>query len=185
MTALVYTHRQAELARHQAQLHLEPELRTYFDAPTDKNPVFVVANEGDIPAASVSVSVKLFTYDKNQKKVTSAASMGRTFSPGAIYRAQLSPSEHESLELIGVKPQPHLIVLYEFQLKYFRQTDMREYERTEYFFLENGVPRKHSEFLSSDHYRSMMLEAENTEIPEPRWDQGALRRYLDATELEK
>lgn len=66
VVSLIYTHSQAELSRRQAQLHLEPELKTYFDAPAEKNPVFVVANEGDIPAASVSATVNLYVYDKRE-----------------------------------------------------------------------------------------------------------------------
>jgi hypothetical protein len=179
--SLIYVHYQVQLSRHQAQLHLEPELKTYFDAPAEKNPVFVVANEGDIPAASVSVAVNMYVYDKNEKKVVTAASLGRIFSPGAIYRAELLPSEHESLELTGVETQPHLIVVYEFHVRYFRQTDMREFARNEYFFVEGGVPRQHADFMKNDHYLRIMAEAQRVQMPEQEWDQGALRRHIDAT----
>ncbi len=180
--ALVCTHSQYKMSRRLAHLHLDPIIKTYFDAPAEKNPVFVLSNEGDNPAVSVSAVVRLYVYNKNQKKVVSTASMGRIFSSGALYREELKPTEHESLELIKVNPKPNLIVLYQFSIKYLRKTDMREFAHVEYFFVDAGVPMVHANFRSSEHYRQLMSEIRRVQIPDREWDRGSLRKYLDSTE---
>lgn len=133
IAALSYTHKQSSLASKQAHLHIEPVIKTYFDLPKEKNPVFVIANEGDIQVVSVSVGNRVFVFDKNIGKITSAAEAGRLFSPGAIFRENLKPTEYEDLELLKVSSKENLIVVYEFFIKYFRENDMKEFERTGYF----------------------------------------------------
>jgi hypothetical protein len=180
--AIIFTYCQYRLSRSLAHLHIEPTIKTYFDAPAEKNPIFALSNEGNVPAASVSVVVRLYVYNKNKKAIVSTASMGEIFSPGAIYREELKPTEHVSLELIGVKPKSNLIVAYQFSIRYFRKSNMREFSRVEYSFVDAGVPVAHADFLSSEHYRHLMSEIPSVEVPLPKWDRGSLREYFDATE---
>ncbi len=181
VVALFYTHKQSSLASKQAYLHIEPVMKTYFDLPKEKNPVFVIANEGDIPVVSVSVGNRVFVFNKNISKIAAAAEFGRIFSPGAIFCEYLKPSEYRDLELIKVKPQEHLIVAYEFHIKYFRETDMREFDRTEYHFIDGHNLVKHADFLQNKFYRILMSEITNFRMPEQERIPGTLRQYLDAT----
>ncbi len=179
--ALYYTHKQNSLASKLAHLHIEPVINTYFDLPKEKNPIFVIANEGDIPAVSVSVGNRVFIFDKNTEKILSAAEVGRIFSSGAIFRESLKPSEYENMELLKVSPQERLIVVYEFFIKYFREKDMKEFERTEYFFIDGFTIVPHSEFLKNRFYRPLMSEITTFKMPSQEQIPGTLRQYLDST----
>ena len=86
-------------------------------------------------------------FDKNISKIAAAAEAGRIFSPGAIFCEYLKPTEYKELELIKVKLQERLIVVYEFHIKYFRETDMREFDRTESYFIDGYNLVKHADFL--------------------------------------
>lgn len=181
MVALFYTHKQSSLSSKQAYLHIEPVMKTYFDLPKEKNPVFVVANEGDIPVVSTTVGNRVFLFDKNIGKIAHAAEAGRIFSPGVIFRENLKPTEHEDLELLKVSPQEHLIVVYEFTIKYFRENDMKEFERTEYFFIDGLNVVSHVDFLKNKFYRTLMAEINNFKMPAQKRIPGILKQYLDST----
>lgn len=181
MAALLYTHKQSSLASKQAHLHIEPVIKTYFDLPKEKNPVFVIANEGDIQVVSVSVGNRVFVFDKNIGKIAYAAEAGRLFSPGAIFRENLKPTEHEYLELLKVSSKENLIVVYEFFIKYFRENDMKEFERTEYFFIDGFNIVSHADFLKNRFYRTLMAEITNFTMPAQERIPGTLRQYLDST----
>lgn len=181
MVALFYTHKQSSLASKQAHLHIEPVIKTYFDLPEEKNPVFVIANEGDIPVVSVSVGNRVFVFDKNTEKVISAAETHRIFSLGAIFCEKLKPTEHEDLELLKVSAQEHTIVVYEFLIKYFRENDMKQFEGTEYFFIDGLNLVSHADFVKNRFYRTLMGEINNFTMPSKEEIPGRLRQYLDST----
>ncbi len=185
VVALLYTYKQSTLSSKQAQQHIEPVIKTYFDLPKEKNPIYVIANEGDIPVVSASVGNRVFVFDRNIKKIASAAEAGRIFSPGAIYREILKPAEHEDLELLKVGLQERLIVVYEFKIKYFREKDMKEFERTEYYFIDGAKLTPHSDFIKSQFYRPLMAQIESFRMPEQDRIPGTLRDYLEATSGKK
>ena len=181
MFALFYAYKQSSLASKQAHLHIEPVIKTYFDLPKKKNPVFVISNEGDIPVVSVSVGNRVFVFDKNIEKIASAAETSRIFSPSAIFRESLKPTEYEKMELLKVSPQDRLIVVYEFFIKYFREKDMKEFECTEYFFVDGFNMITHSDFLKNKFYRTLMSKITNFKMPSQERIPGTLRQYLDST----
>ena len=181
MFALYYTYKQSSLASKLAHLHIEPLIKTYFDLPKEKNPVFVIANEGDIPVVSVSVGNRVFIFDKNMGKIESAAEAGRIFSPGVIFRENLKPTEYEDLELLKVSHQKHLIVVYQFFINYFRENDMKKFERTEYFFIDGFTAVSHVDFLKNRFYRTLMEQITNFTMTAQERIPGTLRQYLDST----
>ena len=181
VAALFYTYQQSTLSSRQAQQHIEPVIKTYFDLPKKKNPIFVIANEGYIPVVSASVGNRVFIFDKNINKIASAAEASRIFSPGAIYRDILKPAEHEDLELLKVGPKERLIVVYEFNIKYFREKDMKEFERTEYYFIDGAKITPHGDFIKSQFYRSLMAQIVSFRMPEQERIPGTLRDYLEAS----
>jgi len=181
MAALLYTHKQSSLASKQAHLHIEPVIKTYFDLPKEKNPVFVIANEGNIPVVSLSVGYRDFVFDKNIEKIVSATKAVHIFSPGAIFREKLKPTEYERMELLKVSPQDRLIVVYEFFIKYFREKDMKKFERNEYCFVDGFNVVSHVDFLKNRFYRTLMSEINNFTMPAYERIPGTLRQYLDST----
>ena len=180
--SLAYTRKQVSLASQQAQLHIDPVIKIYFDFPEEKNPVFVVANEGYIEAVSVTISPRIFVFGKKEGKVLSIVGAGKTFSPAAMFCDTLRPTEYEHLELARSEPLENLIAVYQFDLKYFRKTDMHDYNHTEYYFVDAGQQLSHSGFRAHSRYHEVMAAIANpgVEMTEKPWPQGLLRRYLDA-----
>lgn len=163
-----------------AREHLKPELKFDFDRPPDKNPVFAIWNSGYIGAESVTATYTLYIYVKSTMEIAGVSKMGYMFGPGSLYRQSLMPSEHEILELAGVKPSPDQIAMYEFEIRYFRPSDMRQYDETHYFFDEGGKYVPHSEFRKSPHYSHLLALAAKVElqVPESK-NPGHLREYYD------
>lgn len=172
----------AQVSRRQAGLHIEPAIVTHFDDPGEGNPVVAISNEGDLPVAALSANIRIFVYDKGTRKVVTAATQGQTFSPGAMFRPELNPTEYVSQELIGVEPRADQIILYEISVHYLRPSDMMVFDRRELFFVEDSGVRGYDEFRSSEHYSSIMSEAASVDMPEPKWDPGVLKQFLDAQE---
>ena len=182
-TSLIIAVQLALVSRRQAGLHIVPVIVTRFDDPREGNPVVAISNEGDLPVAALSANIRIFVYNKKTKKVVSHATQGQTFSHGAMFRAELNPTEYVSQELIGVEPRADQIILYEISVHYLRPSDMMVFDRRELFFVEDSGVRGYDEFRSSEHYSSIMSEAASVEMPEPKkWDPGLLKRLLDAQE---
>ncbi len=179
--ALIFTYKQSLLASKEAHQHIKPVLKTYFDKPIEKNPIFVIANEGNIPIVSVSVGNRTFAFDKKEEKIAIAAESSKVFSPGAIFRESLKPTEHEDMELLKINPRDDLITIYEFRIKYFREKDMKEYERKEYFFIDGSNTVSHTDFLNNKYYRLIMSEVINYKFPEKKKTPGSLREFIEAT----
>ncbi len=177
--SVFYTHLNYGLQTKLSHLQIKPMIKTYFDLPVDKNPIFVVANEGSVPAVSLSCGYYVFTFNKNQKKVVVAGKAGRVFSPGVIYKELFNPTDYESMELVGVSSAENTLVIYQFDLIYFRKQDMDEYSRREYYFVDNGRLLSHSEYRLDPLYRDVMYQISQTIIPDSQWDSGALRQYLE------
>ena len=177
--ALVHTHLAYDLQTQLSHLHMEPIIKTSFDLPSNKNPVFVVFNEGNVPAVSVSCGYCVFTFNKGQKKIETAAKGGRVFSPGVIYKESLKSTEYASMDLLGVQPVKNILVIYQFDLVYFREQDMKQFLRKEYYFVDNGQVIVQSKFRHNPLYRDVMYQISQTVIPDPSWAPGMLKTYLD------
>jgi len=177
--ALAYTHLTYDLQAKLSHLHIEPIIKTSFDLPPYKSPVFVVFNEGNIPAVSVSCGYSVFTFNKSQKKIETAAKAGRVFSPGVIYKESLKSTEYASMDLLGVQPAKNTLVVYQFDLVYFREQDMKQFTRKEYYFVDNGRVLSLSDFRSNPLYRDVMYQISQTVVPDSNWMPGTLKAYLD------
>jgi len=172
---------QVDLANRQAKLHLEPELATYFDAPTNRPPLFVVANKGTIPATSVTAGYRRYTYDKDSRSIVGTTEPYLLFSPGAIYCEVLKPTERRELRLrLGkVAFATNLLEVYQFTVKYFRDTDMKEYSRTEWHFIDNGTLMPHREYVNRPEYANVMSRIEAHKTKPVDWPPGTLSSYLE------
>ncbi len=94
---------------------------------------------------------------------------------------QIVKELYEKMELLKVSPQDRLIVVYEFFIKYFREKDMKEFECTEYFFVDGFNMITHSDFLKNKFYRTLMSKITNFKMPSQERIPGTLRQYLDST----
>ena len=76
---------QNQTTKQLAHLHMEPHIKTQFDAPADDNPVFFVMNNGDVALHALSVRHSMFIYDLNAKELVIATKAGMKFSDRIIY----------------------------------------------------------------------------------------------------
>jgi hypothetical protein len=156
LISLWYTHKQSLLAFRLAHLHIEPEIKTQFDLKKNEhNPTLVIANVGNIPVVSVSVNYQVFILNKETKNIESASCGKGMWAPGILYSEHLKPSEHPELQLIGIE-SPNRLIAYEFNLKYFRESDMREYNRKDYYFIDNNIVLNRDQFKKYTLYRDVM-----------------------------
>jgi len=167
------------IARSLAHSHIEPTVKCLFDLPEDGNPVFLVTNNGDIPAVSLAIAHNLYVFDKATLELTMSSQAGNLFTDDMIYREELKPTEYVSQELLWVGPVEELIAVYLFNLRYYRETDMQRFDRQETFFVDDGQVYSHSEFRRTTSYRPIMAEIERAQMPEIQFDPGRLKEVLE------
>jgi hypothetical protein len=167
-----------------AHLHMEPTVKCLFDFPDDGNPVFLVTNNGDIPAVSLSIAHSVYVFDRTTLDLATVAQSGNLFSDNVIYREELRPTEYASLELVRVDPVDRLIAVYLFDLRYYRESDMQSYDRQEIFYVDSGQVYSQSEFIRTATYRPIMEGIEQFQMPLIQYDPGSLRELLELLEAD-
>lgn len=154
--ALLYSHKASSLSTRLAHLHIEPEIKTSFNLNKDgHNPILAIVNVGNIPVVSVSVNYQVFILNKETRNIESASCGKGIYDPRIFYSEHLKPNEHPELQLLGYEA-PNRLIAYEFNLKYFRESDMREYSRKVYYFIDNNIVLNRNQFKKSPLYRDVM-----------------------------
>jgi tetratricopeptide (TPR) repeat protein len=146
------------LSKRLAHLHIDPEIKTLFNLNKDgNNPILTISNVGNIPAVTVSVNYQVFVLNKENGNIESASSGKGIYDPRIFFSEQIKPSEHPELRLLGYKA-PNRLVVYEFNLKYFRESDMQEYSRKIYYFIDNNEVLNRDQFKKSALYPDVMAD---------------------------
>lgn len=157
LISLWYEHKQNLLAFRLAHLHIEPEIKTQFYLKKGKsNPNLAIINVGNISVVSVRFHYKAFILNKETKKIETGAEGAHSLAPGTIYSEHLKPGEQAVIQLLGIEATGRLVI-YEFDVKYFRESDMLEYNRKDYYFIDNNIVLNHSQFRNSPLYRDVMF----------------------------
>jgi hypothetical protein len=97
----------------------------------------------------------------------------------------LNSTEYKKQELLRVDPVINIVTVYRFDVKYYRETDMEEYRRLEFFFVDNGIAYSHAQYRKNEHYFKIMAGIESTEIPEPKYPPGKIKEVLESLDKEK
>jgi hypothetical protein len=169
-------------SRGLAHLHMEPTVKCLFDFPNDANPVLLVTNNGDIAVASLSVTHSFYVFNKSTLDLSAAGQSGNLFRDDVLYREELRPADYVSLELVRFDPVDGFIGVYVFDLKFYRQSDMRSFCRREVFYVDEGRVYSRSEFMKTTSYRPIMEQIELLQMPTIQYDPGKLREVLEALE---
>jgi len=183
--AAFFSYQQSKTAKRLAHSHIMPEVKCLFDFPVQGNPIVSVSNTGDIPTTSLSVMHNLYVYDKHSHSITSAAKVGYMFTDKMIYKKSLGPTEYVKQELVRVDPVDRVIAVYEFLIRFYRATDMKETDQRELFFVDDGKAYSHAEYIDAEDYLKIMRGIESVKIPEMRHDPGKLKTVLEALDEAK
>lgn len=180
--AAFYTHKYVKLYENSFYHHIEPAIKCMFDFPKDSNnPFFVVTNDGDIPVYSLSVMYSVYIFNKNTpEEITRYIKAGYKLSDRVIYRESLRPTEHVSLELLGVSAVSPFIVTYMVELKYYVWKDMQKQSKRELFFVDEGEVYKHFDFKDNVNYKKIMQNIEMFEWPKTEYAPGTLKKMIEA-----
>lgn len=177
--------RQDALTRRVAQQHLAPDVGALFDFPVKDNPVLVLVNRGDTPAASLSVTHDFFTYQKSKSQVLFRGSAGRAFDTPLVFVKEFGPKEHFSQSLSKVSPVNDRVHVYVFNLRWYRLTDMAPYEKRELFFVDDGIVVDHSAFRSRPYYEEVLRQLDAVALPRQALEPGMIKLIADALEKER
>jgi hypothetical protein len=166
--SLWYTYKQSLLTFRLAHLHIEPEIKTQFILKKgESNPTLAIINAGNIPVVSVRFHYKAFILNKETRKIETGAEGVHSLAPGTIYSEHLKPGEQAVIQLLGIEATGRLVV-YEFDVKYFRESDMLEYNRNDYYFIDNNIVLNHSQFRNSPLYRDVMSNISSFSFDTPK-----------------
>lgn len=152
-----FTYQQCSLARHQARMHLEPEIASYIDFPDKEGLSLLIANKGNIPAVSLGVEDKIFVFNKTSRKVEIGMRSLSLVGPASTFVEALKPSDRKMIRLPIIENVENKIVIYEIFMRYFRESDMKEFYKTEYYFYEDGQRHTHEKFRKHRFYKDIMM----------------------------
>ncbi len=102
------------------------------------------------------------------------------FTDKMIHKKSLEPTEYVQQELVRVDPVDRVIAVYEFLIRFYRATDMKETSRRELFFVDEGKAYSHAEYVDAEDYLKIMRRIESVVIPEITYDPGKLKTVLEA-----
>lgn len=183
--ALLISLRTCVITERLTLAHIKPEIKCKFDLPKDSNPVFHVANVGDIPVMSLSVAHNFYDFDTAIGKISHSAKAAYRFRDDLLFREELGPTEDVYVELLKASAEPMYrhVFIYLFNLRYYSGKDMQKHTREELFFVHGDKVYKHSEYAEETHYKRIMAEIEEVQIPELEFAPGKLKELLKAWDI--
>jgi len=152
----LFTYQQCSLARNQARLHLKPEITSYVDFPDSEGLSLLIANRGNIPAVSLGVEDKMFIFEKGSRTITIGMRSQPLLGPASVFMESLKPNDRKRIMLPIIENPGNKIVVYEISMRYFRESDMEEFSKTDYYFYEDGQRYTHEQFRNNRFYGDIM-----------------------------
>jgi len=115
------------------------------------NPTVKILNRGPIKVVSLSVIHEIFTFSSNGALQTWIGERDPNHE-FLFFEKELLPSKLVEASLVGSS----IPAVYVFHLSYFREEDMQQFTRNEFFFVQNGQVTEHKEFRNHLLYRKIM-----------------------------
>lgn len=179
-----FARQQNEVAKSLAHLHMEPVVQTTMDIADTGHPVFVVQNDGDIPIASLSLRHSMYGFDARTKDVAVEVRSGTIMSERMAFVENLPPARFHREELVTLSPSPPNVAVHVFDIQYYRASDMKQFRRTEYWFVDGGQAFDHKTYRSNPNYRDAMQAIDHlpTVTPAGAREPGVLNQVLERME---
>lgn len=172
-----YAYHQSKITSRQLYLHITPEIATrlhFMKKNGSFRPVFSVRNRSPINISSVAVDCSFLVFSKSKQKFISAWSgflSGEQCSERHfIYLKQLEPNDfHVAKVAVEIAPKEESDEIYAFLVfsSYYRESDMKRFDKRDVYFFENGKGFEHSEFTGHPDYEKMISVLTSTQPPKP------------------
>ena len=119
------------------------------------NPELVITNIGPIKAVAFSLDYKAYFYDKNLTTIAASTELRKETHGHLIFVKELHPSEEIKQQLNGFHDKDK-IGIYTFTMKYYRESDMKMFNRQEMFFIENYEIVSQKDYSKNNSYSKII-----------------------------
>lgn len=181
--AAFFSYDQNIIAKRLSLQHIVPSIKSQFDFPEKGVPVYAISNNGDIPVVSLRINHNMHVFDKTINKIKFSALNSNLFGDYWVYIKEFEPTKYEYYKLLRLNPanrnKGNYIYVYQFDLKYYRATDMQEYTKEQIYFVDNGIAFNHMQFIQNENYKKVMYAIDNFKAPETKSEPGNLKEFLE------
>ena len=154
--------------------NLSPEIKCKLEYPLKlerdavrkqiNNPEITITNIGPIKAVAFSVDFKSYLYDVSRAAIDSSFEMRKETHGHSIFVKELQPSEDIRQDLNGFHAKGK-VGIYTFDLKYYRESDMKMFTRQDMFFIEGYEIFSKRDYSKNRNYPRIIQAVKNYKPP--------------------
>jgi len=154
--------------------HIKPGISCKLNYPLKDNPTIIIKNESPIKIVSLGIKHRLFTFDKRTNEVGIGVLAGDALGgENMIFQEELGPSAFTYQQLIKISENGHhptgKIIIYLFNMRYYRPTDMKQYDDREIYFVDEGTVYTHKEFMDNPYYKDIISQIQACSFPADKY----------------
>jgi hypothetical protein len=128
------------------------------------NPEITITNIGPIKAVAFSVDFKSYLYDVCRAAIDSSVEIRKETHGHFIFVKELQPSEDIKQDLNGFHAKGK-VGIYTFDLKYYRESDMKMFTRQDMFFIEGYEIFSKKDYSKNRNYPRIIQAVKNYKPP--------------------
>jgi hypothetical protein len=151
-----FAYRANQISSKLSTQHIDPEIKIFLQKINVKPIEYVISNTGDIPIVSISILRSEYRYEKDIDAVTLKGSSGKIYYPYSNFFKKLDVNEHQLIEVGQYIGNQSNVLIQKINIKYYRENDMKLYNNSELFFIENGHIYNHKEYKKRSNYQTIM-----------------------------
>lgn len=149
---------------------VEPRIYTYLKWESSNingkytedlwNPAFKIYNDGPSKVLSMDVMYHMYVYVIDNSSYISGGTLGSTKGKFKyIFEKEFNTfSEIKKIawNLSMDFPGKHVVAVNIFDIRYYRESDLKEYKRKDIYFIDNGVISTHREYMKNPRYSEVI-----------------------------
>lgn len=138
---------------------------------TSESPLIVVKNNGPISIVSLGIKHRFFSFNKAKNKIESSIQMTDSVNDIGgeymIFKKILNPKEYVFQTLVNSNHEydsynnSYLILIYLFNIDYYRESDMKNYSMDVIYFVDNGRVYKKDDFINNRYYQTIVKDIDS------------------------
>jgi hypothetical protein len=130
------------------------------------NPTFKIYNDGPIKVVSMDVMYHMYVYNLDNSSYMNGGTLGSTKGKFKyIFEKEFdvfAESKKGAFNLSMDFPNQHVVAVNIFDIRYYRDSDLKEYRRKDIFFIDNGVISTHREYMKNPRYFEVVSYVDRT-----------------------
>ena len=119
------------------------------------NPEITFTNTGPVKAIAFSVDYERYLYDKSLSAIVSRSSLFSVTHGHLVFEKKLEPADSIKEQLDGFHSQNN-VGIYVFTISYYRESDMKMFDRKEIFFIENDEVFSEKDYAKNNNYKAVV-----------------------------